>query len=172
MYAARIFVITLNFSFGATSFAADEASLIKLDNEFSRDIAPLIESYCTRCHRRESREAELDLTVYRKASEVIRSERIWETLQRRVAAGEMPPTDAMPQPTKEQRETIVDWIDRVRRFEAERSAGDPGVVLRVVLAMPSSTIAFVTSRVQIFDRPKHFRSIRPTKQALIIPASR
>ena len=41
----------------------------------------------------------------------------------------MPPEDARPQPTQLERTSLLNWLTRLRRFEALRNAGDPGVVL-------------------------------------------
>ena len=40
----------------------------------------------------------------------------------------MPPGDAKKKPTTEERQAIVKWIKAFRDLEAQRNAGDPGVV--------------------------------------------
>lgn len=108
---------------------AEDDPMAKLGAEFRRDVVPLIQSHCIECHDDQAREAELDLSGYRDVAEVIKSHRVWETVLQRVAAGDMPPEDAASQPTAAQRKTITDWIERVRKFEAARNAGDPGPVI-------------------------------------------
>jgi len=127
--SSRYLIAPLILILFAIIATAEETSLVKLDSEFTRDVVPLLQSYCVKCHDNETHEAELNLSDYRGTSSVIMSDRVWATVLHRVSAGEMPPVDATSQPTQAQRETITGWIERVRKFEAERNAGDPGSVI-------------------------------------------
>jgi len=128
-HAARISVPVLCLLTSGIQVTANDELMANLGDDFRRDVAPLIQSYCVECHDDQTREAELDLSGYRHMAEVVKSHRVWETVLQRVAAGDMPPEDAASQPTADQRNTITDWIDRVRKFEAARNAGDPGPVI-------------------------------------------
>jgi len=47
----------------------------------------------------------------------------------KLKASEMPPEEAKQHPTMELRREVIDWIKALRRYEAQRNAGDPGPVL-------------------------------------------
>jgi hypothetical protein len=53
----------------------------------------------------------------------------WETVLERLESGEMPPEDAPCRPTPAERAAVVAWIRALQDREAERDAGDPGIVL-------------------------------------------
>ena len=53
---------------------------------------------------------------------------MWERLHGRLDRSEMPPR-GVPQPTDAERRVISDWFVAVQQREADRTAGDPGVVL-------------------------------------------
>src|SRR5262249_56917467 len=53
----------------------------------------------------------------------------WELVLEQLEAKSMPPTKAKRHPTYEARAQVIAWIGSVRRLEARRNAGDPGIVL-------------------------------------------
>lgn len=113
----------------ATLLAAEDLALESLDRSFDSQIVPLLQAHCLSCHDAETKEAELDLSLFRRIDDVTESHRVWATVMERLEAREMPPDDADTELADEDRATIVQWIGRVRRLEAERNAGDPGLVL-------------------------------------------
>jgi cytochrome c553 len=122
------FVCLLHLTVLASWLQAEDGQAMKLAKQFDRDIKPLVATYCGGCHG-ERREGDLDLIKFHSAADVSRSHGLWEMVKQRIEAAEMPPSDAQPQLTNEAREAIVAWINSFRRVEAERLAGDPGVVL-------------------------------------------
>ena len=58
-----------------------------------------------------------------------RNLRQWELVRSRVLSLEMPPDDEARQPRKEERAAVVAWLGEFGDREAERNAGDPGIVL-------------------------------------------
>jgi hypothetical protein len=125
LFAAIIFVQLS----GAVRAQNGEQRLAELSREFIDHIAPLVKKFCTECHARQDPEAALDLTVYQQLSHVRTAHPIWEAILSRVAAGEMPPPDAQPSLSADEKERLVGWITAFREFESERTAGDPGPVL-------------------------------------------
>lgn len=105
--------------------AADEGAL---ERQFSGSIRPLVTKYCAECHGAEEPEAKLDLTRFREAGDVARKHSTWLAVLERVEAGDMPPKDAESQPTEGERKQLVEWIRAFRMADAEKNAGDPGVV--------------------------------------------
>ena len=99
-----------------------------LDRRLKDDVQPLLKMYCTSCHGGSSPAAKLDLTAFDTTAAVVAAFDAWERVHGRLARREMPPR-GMPQPTDAERRTITEWFDAVQAREAERNAGDPGVVL-------------------------------------------
>jgi hypothetical protein len=99
-----------------------------LDRRLAADVKPLLKTYCISCHGGSSPAAKLDLTTFDTTAQVVGAFDMWERLHGRLDRREMPPR-GVPQPTDAERRTISDWFAAVQAREAERSAGDPGVVL-------------------------------------------
>src|SRR5262249_54737354 len=76
--------------------------------------------------------------------------------------GEMPPSQARQQPTADQRQSVIDWIETVDAEEAQRHPNDPGVVLarRLSNAEYDYTVRDLTGV-----------NIRPTKEFPVDPAN-
>ena len=107
----------------------DPASVSALNDGFRTTIAPFLQSFCLDCHGESDPEAKLDLSVYRAANAVAKHHQTWATVLERLESEEMPPKDSTPQPTRKQRQKVIEWIHLAREFEATRNAGDPGPVL-------------------------------------------
>ncbi len=112
---------------------ADEPASVDftmLSDEYSHHIQPFVKQFCFDCHSTEKLQGELDLERFVTLTEVRTATKVWLKVAEQLDIGEMPPLDAA-QPTKEQRQTLRDWIERYLHAEALASAGDPGpVVLR------------------------------------------
>ena len=93
------------------------------------DVAPFLKTNCLDCHGSEDPAAKLDLSGYTSSEKVAKDHQTWAIVLDRLRAGEMPPKHAEPQPTRQQRDSIIKWINSARDFEAARNAGDPGPVL-------------------------------------------
>ena len=89
---------------------------------------PLLKTYCYSCHGGSTPAAKLDLTAFDTTEKVAAAFDVWERLHGRLDRREMPPR-GVAQPTDAERRTITDWFVALQEREAERSAGDPGVVL-------------------------------------------
>ncbi len=101
----------------------------QVDSQFSQSILPFLTKYCCDCHDEKTQEAKLDLSKYKATGDVTGALPLWEHVLSRVKGGEMPPADSEAQPSAEERVQFVGWIRAIRRQEAMRNAGDPGVVL-------------------------------------------
>src|SRR5436309_4132303 len=100
-----------------------------LERRFAEIVQPFLKNYCLSCHSGEKPKGKLDLAGYTTAAAVVKHERIWERVIERLEAGEMPPEKAPRQPKPHERRAVLDWLRDVREQEAQRHAGDPGVVL-------------------------------------------
>jgi mono/diheme cytochrome c family protein len=145
----------------ASAGAADPDSS-SLNHQFTASVHPFVENYCVSCHGKEKAKAELDLTKYTSLEAVTRDHPRWAQVLEKLSAAEMPPEKAKRQPTEEERKAVITWIQSMRKIEARRNAGDPGVVLarRLSNAEFEYTIRDLTGV-----------DIRPTKEFPVDPAN-
>ena len=106
-----------------------EAGREELAREFEVTIAPFLKTYCITCHGEKKPKAKFDLSPYRSLDSVASDFGHWDIVLERLRAEEMPPEDADKFPDKPLREKAISWIERLRKYEADRNAGDPGPVL-------------------------------------------
>jgi len=100
-----------------------------LHREFQQLVRPFLATYCVGCHGSVDPQAKFNVSPYDSLDAVVGDLGHWELILERVGAGEMPPDDAEKRPDDALRGRVVSWIERVRRHEAARHAGDPGPVL-------------------------------------------
>ncbi len=81
----------------------------ELDASFQSEIRPLLGAYCVRCHGPELRTAEIDFTQFQDHGSIVRARPVWLRALRVLRENEMPPAGA--QPSVEQRQRLVEWID-------------------------------------------------------------
>ncbi|MDQ3813103.1 MAG: DUF1592 domain-containing protein [Armatimonadota bacterium] len=95
---------------------------------FERDVLPLINQYCIKCHRAENKSpaAGLPLAGYKSVAEVLKKRGDWELVARNVGSGHMPPED-FPAPSRAQRNRLVEWIE-TKLSQADCNIKDPGRV--------------------------------------------
>jgi hypothetical protein len=112
----------------SSSPGAVDPSEPELGRRFGETVRPFLESYCFTCHGKEKQKGKLDLSAYPDVEAVVADLRRWETVRKKLEAGQMPPEEAERQPAVELRRAVLDFIGAVRRQEAKRNAGDPGAV--------------------------------------------
>jgi hypothetical protein len=112
---------------GLKDTAASSAE--QLERRFATRVRPFLERHCFACHGARKPKAALDLSRDATAKAVAKNARQWELVLERLHAQEMPPKGAPRQPTPETRAEVIAWIRDLCDHEAERNAGDPGVVL-------------------------------------------
>ncbi len=135
-----------------------------LRQQFVESVQPFLRTHCIGCHGQEEPEAKLDLTIYSSTDHVARAHQTWESVLERLEANEMPPQDAKTQPSPAQRMAVIEWIRALRKYEAERNAGDPGPVLvrRLSNAEYNYTIRDLT---QVDIRPTATFPVDPANEA-------
>jgi hypothetical protein len=80
------------------------------------------------CHNAKTAEAELDLARYKSAAALGEHFRQWEHVLVFLRSGEMPPEKA-EQPSSTKRAEVIETLEKLMAAEAQKLAGDPGVVL-------------------------------------------
>ena len=114
----------------AAGSGAEPPVFQKLGEAFGREIRPILDQHCMKCHAADVQEGTLDLEQFAKLEDVRRSTTTWLKVAEMLDNGEMPPKKA-PQPSLERRQRLRTWVADYLKAEALASAGDPGpVVLR------------------------------------------
>lgn len=80
------------------------------DKVFVTTIQPFLATHCHSCHAGEKAAGGLSLDVYQSEAHARKDRKTWESIQRVVLSGEMPPERAKSQPTAEARKQFADWI--------------------------------------------------------------
>lgn len=142
--------------------AADPPTSPDLARDFRTAVAPLLEAHCTSCHGEKKPKGGLDLTRFTTPESVAADFPMWEAVIEQIQSGEMPPKSAKSHPTAAERKAAVAWSETFRKQEADRTAGDPGVVLarRLSNAEYDNTVRDLTGV-----------DIRPAKDFPVDPAN-
>ena len=80
------------------------------DPAFKQKIQPFVKKYCVGCHSGEKAKGGLALDVYMNEAHARKDRKNWAAVQHVIAAGEMPPKNK-PQPTKAEKQFVLDWIE-------------------------------------------------------------
>ncbi len=95
---------------------------------FTSKIQPFLKTYCIDCHGGAEPEGKLDLGSLQSRQSISDRFNVWKEIERRVASGNMPPKEAAAFPSENDRKNVAELIQKTRREETIRFAGDPGVV--------------------------------------------
>src|SRR5262245_28106985 len=99
-----------------------------LEQKFDQSIKPFLSTYCASCHASSAPAAQFDIRPYTSLPSVVSDFGHWNLILDKLTSGQMPPKP-MKQPSAETRAAVIQWIQAVRTDEAQKSAGDPGIVL-------------------------------------------
>ncbi len=109
-----------------TIVAADQLNpLAKVD--FEKEITPFFQKYCLDCHSADFQEGDFSFDRYADGDSIKRDREIWTKVQQLVRLGAMPPADS-DQPSKDESQKIIDWIDYQLFFVDCSVPHDPGRV--------------------------------------------
>lgn len=134
-----------------------------IDDRFRSVVTPFLEDYCLSCHDKAGKKGNLDLTVFPNPESVAADLAHWELVLDNLEQKTMPPEKSKAQPGEDERRQVVEWIRAIRKREATRHAGDPGLVSarRLSNAEYDHTIRDLTGV-----------DLRPTKEFPVDPANR
>ena len=116
----------------ATMFATGTLALCSSAEEVTLDkhIKPLLTDYCLDCHNEKNQKGDLDLAIYTDNPKLYENREIWEKVIELVESGEMPP-EKKPQPTPEEREKLVHFIDgQLAKFDCKLDPNPGKVTIR------------------------------------------
>ena len=101
------------------NFAERQAETKKV---FEDRVAPFFKNYCTDCHGIYRMEGGINFAPTLTAPGVASSAKAWKQALANIKAHAMPPNDAEKQPTEEERQMFVDWMETIKYL----SPKDPG----------------------------------------------
>ncbi len=107
--------------------AADDQRPQPVLADYPTEIQPFFQQYCYDCHGPDSMEEGLDFSAYEDLAAVQENRQTWEKVYDLVRVGAMPPSD-MPQPTDEEREVVVNFLDTALFYVDCDANPDPGRV--------------------------------------------
>ncbi len=108
-----------------TAVAGDGAS--EQAKVYAERIHPLMVKTCGKCHGKEPKDNELDLTSLGNAEALLAQPKVLEDIAVRLNDGDMPPKKAA-QPSLAERDQLLSWIEAAVDAMAAAHAGDPGPV--------------------------------------------
>lgn len=94
---------------------------------YAERIHPLIVKTCGKCHGKEPKNNDLDLSSFASAGALLAEPKVLEDIAQRLNEGDMPPKKA-PQPSESEREQLLGWVSEALETTAAAQAGDPGSV--------------------------------------------
>ncbi|MEW4568338.1 DUF1592 domain-containing protein [Tautonia sp. JC769] len=99
------------------------------DDQFLQQVLPLLENYCIDCHAEVYAEGGVVLDHFENGASAVEDGETWLRVLDALEGRIMPPID-LPQPSLEELETMVDWIERDVLAARPDRASPPPVVLR------------------------------------------
>ena len=98
-----------------------------VDTTFDNKIKPFLATYCNGCHNSTKQAGSVTLDAYISESHAKKDRMTWETIVNVVASGEMPPKKK-PQPSKDEKEAFLGWVENTMIKVDCTSPKDPGRV--------------------------------------------
>lgn len=90
--------------------AAEEPS--KLTEQWQQTIKPFLKQYCADCHSGENAESGINFDKYQRDDQLVDERARWNQILGIIKIGAMPPADHDPQPSKELRQQVAQWLHR------------------------------------------------------------
>jgi hypothetical protein len=94
---------------------------------FSKQVLPLLNRYCNSCHYGSKPKGNLALDTFKTDADALKDLNIWDAVAQRVRNHEMPPSRRR-QPSAEEVNTLITWIDQSLGSGDCQSVKDPGCV--------------------------------------------
>ncbi len=90
--------------------AADPPKPSATIDEFATKIAPLLEANCVNCHNNKDNSGGVNLEGITTSAQAKKDRKLWETVERVLEEGTMPPKKRKQQPSKEERAAAVAYL--------------------------------------------------------------
>lgn len=112
--------------FCAEKSAAQKANK-KPPDHFAKNVVPLLNKYCIKCHGGPRPKGELSLDKFTSELAALKKPQIWEKVAHNLRSGDMPP-EGKPRPTAKEMDIITAWIDQGLAAADCTKNKDPGRV--------------------------------------------
>ena len=107
-----------------------EAQEPKDSDAFQMQVVPLLKQYCADCHMKENAEAGIALDRYENHAAAVKDGRTWVRVRDALQGRVMPPADEA-QPSLEERDRIIAWIENdFLAAQCGQKLSTPSVVIR------------------------------------------
>ena len=92
-------------------------------------VQPVLAKYCFKCHGAQGKpKADLNLTAFTSEDAVRANRKVWKEVLSKLISREMPPDDAKPQPTEEERTLLSKWVEAALNKVDPKAPLNPGRV--------------------------------------------
>ena len=95
--------------------------------DFKKDIQPLMKDFCFKCHGGTKKKGDVVLDTFLSAEDAAKDPKVWDAVLDNLRTHTMPPDDEDRQPTLEQREKLMKWVEQ-SVFAMDPNNPDPGRV--------------------------------------------
>lgn len=95
--------------------------------DFSKDIEPILKEHCYNCHGGTKKKGGIVLDTYGSPEAAAKDPKTWEAVLENLRSGAMPPDDVEKQPSLEQKEMLMKWVEDAV-FAVDPNNPDPGRV--------------------------------------------
>lgn len=103
------------------------------DVDFKKSVKPLLDKYCVSCHGPEKQKAKLRMDTLNPDMVKGHDAEMWQEALDLINISDMPPEKSKAQPTRAERQLMVDWLtENLRKaMESKRSTGGRNVMRRL-----------------------------------------
>lgn len=115
-------------------FAADPPAAT-----FERDVKPFLMKYCADCHNADKQTSGVRVD-HLDAKLEERHLKLWGHVLKLTKSGEMPPSDAKPQPTADERKRLAEWVEPALKAAKLRPAPKNGSMRRLTTSQYRNTL--------------------------------
>lgn len=126
-------VLTAAVNVGQT---ADD--IAALEEPFQKHVGPFLKQHCIRCHNPDELNSGIRVDHLTAAMED-RHLKLWGGIRHQIESRKMPPDDE-PQPSDDERQQILEWIDRGLHLAKTRPTPKNGGVRRLTVAQYKNTL--------------------------------
>lgn len=109
-------LFALAFLAATWSLPAQSADKPRLN--YRRDVQPLLNRYCFRCHGTKQQAGKVNIAKFAVAPSPLKDRKQWRKVLAKLKDGEMPPEK--PLPTKAERKRLIDWIEGATQIDWNR----------------------------------------------------
>ncbi len=95
--------------------------------DFQKEIRPLLQDFCFKCHGGTKKKGDVVLDAFKGPEDAAKDPKTWDAVLDNLRTHTMPPDDEDKQPTLEQREKLMKWVEE-SVFAIDPDHPDPGRV--------------------------------------------